>query len=86
MLFGKKAINSRDQLSKGSQITIDGHLIQKRWTNANGQKRSRFEIDVEKIQFGVFNRNKSPRVNVENNLTNKDSHAIDEAMSDKDDG
>lgn len=50
VLFGKTAENTAKYAGKGSQICVEGSLNQSRWEQ-DGQKRSRVEIMVDRVQF-----------------------------------
>lgn len=49
--FGKQAENAAKYLSKGSKVTIDGRLQQRRWENEAGEKRSKHEVVAEQIIY-----------------------------------
>jgi single-strand DNA-binding protein len=38
-------------LKKGREVFISGTLVQSRWTDANGQKRSRIRVTADTVQF-----------------------------------
>jgi single-strand DNA-binding protein len=51
VVFGKQAENCGKYLTKGNGIMLDGRLSQRRWEDADGQKRSKHEVVAESIQF-----------------------------------
>jgi len=50
-IWGKTAVALKDYMLKGKQIAIQGRLQQQRWTNAEGQQRSKVEIVAENVQL-----------------------------------
>lgn len=36
---------------KGDQVVIEGHLITQKWTDTNGQPRSKLMCEVDKVHF-----------------------------------
>lgn len=51
-VWGNQAINCEKYLKKGSQIAIEGHLRQNRWTDPNTNKTiSKVEITATSVQF-----------------------------------
>lgn len=53
-VFGKQAENVQKYCKKGSQIFVQGSLIQQRWEK-NGNKYSRVVISAHSIQFAASN-------------------------------
>lgn len=51
VVFGKQAENAAKYLTKGSKVTIDGRLQQRRWETDDGQKRSKHEVVAEQIVY-----------------------------------
>ncbi len=52
VVWGNQAVNCQKYLKKGSQIAVEGHLRQNRWTDANTNKTiSKIEIIATSIQF-----------------------------------
>lgn len=49
--FGKQAENAAKYLSKGSKVTIEGRLQQRRWETETGDKRSKHEVVAENILY-----------------------------------
>ena len=49
--FGKPAEFANKYFTKGKLVYIDGYIRQNRWTNSEGQKRSKIEVVAEKLQF-----------------------------------
>ena len=49
--FGKQAENAAKYLSKGSKVTIEGRLQQRRWETDAGEKRSKHEVVAEQIVY-----------------------------------
>jgi len=51
-VWGNQAINCEKYLKKGSQIAIEGHLRQNRWTDqTTGKTQSKIEITANSVQF-----------------------------------
>ena len=48
--FGKQA-DLCEQLRKGSQVFIEGHMQLDQWTSQDGQKRSQIKIVVDNFQY-----------------------------------
>lgn len=51
VVFGKLGETAKEQLHKGSRIFMDGRLSQRRWETPEGQKRSKYEVVANAIQF-----------------------------------
>jgi single-strand DNA-binding protein len=49
--FGKTAEGKAEYLGKGKQVLVEGELVQRRWEDKDGQKRSKVEIYANGIQF-----------------------------------
>ncbi|MFQ5456126.1 MAG: single-stranded DNA-binding protein [Nitrospirota bacterium] len=49
--FGKQAENCGQYLNKGNGIIVDGRLQQRQWETEDGQKRSKYEVVAQNIQF-----------------------------------
>jgi len=50
-LFGDFAENMAQYLTKGKAVAITGRLVQDRWTNNEGQARSRIKIIIDKLSL-----------------------------------
>lgn len=50
-VWGKLAENVNQYQKKGSQIVIDGRLVQDRWTDQQGNPRSKVKIVAERVEF-----------------------------------
>src|SRR6187431_1851151 len=48
---GRQADLVEQNLRKGTQIFIEGHLRLDQWTSQDGQKRSKIKIVVDNVQF-----------------------------------
>ena len=51
VVFGKQAENATKYLSKGSKVTVEGRLQQRRWEKEAGDKRSKHEVVAENIVY-----------------------------------
>ncbi len=49
--FGYLAERIGKQLSKGTQVLVEGQLRQDRWENSAGEKRSKIKIFAEKVNI-----------------------------------
>jgi single-strand DNA-binding protein len=49
--FGQQAENINKYLSKGRLVFIEGRLTFNSWTAADGSRRSKHRVTVEKLQF-----------------------------------
>jgi single-strand DNA-binding protein len=47
----KTASTCEQYLKKGSQVAINGSLVQNRWQDENGQNRSAVQINAKGVQF-----------------------------------
>ena len=50
-LFGRQAEALAQYLTRGKQIGVSGRLKQDRWQTAEGQKRSRVQIIVDRVDL-----------------------------------
>jgi len=50
-VFGTKAENMHQYLSKGQQVCVQGKLKQDRWEDKEGQKRSQIQIEAWGVQL-----------------------------------
>ena len=50
-VWGRQAEITRDYLSKGRQVFVDGHLVFDQWQTKEGQKRSRLRVTADNVQF-----------------------------------
>lgn len=65
-IFGKTAENLKPYLVKGRQIVVCGHLTQERWTDQNGQNKSKISIIADNVQLAGGtgnNQNNAPQYN-----------------------
>lgn len=64
-IFGKTAENLKPYFVKGRQIVVCGHLTQERWTDQNGQNKSKISIIADNVQLagGGNNQNNAPQYN-----------------------
>ena len=51
VLWGERWDSIGDYLRKGKQVAIDGELRQDRWTQQDGQQRSKVEIVAQNVQL-----------------------------------
>jgi len=51
VVFGKVGQNSKEYPHKGSRVLVDGRLTQRRWQTPEGQRRSKYEIVAQTVQF-----------------------------------
>ena len=49
--FGRVGERSKEHLRKGSRVLVDGRLTQRRWETPEGQKRSKYEVVANTVQF-----------------------------------
>lgn len=49
--FGRSAEVANQYLKKGSRVLVEGRLVQDRWTDQQGQNRSRHKVLAENITF-----------------------------------
>lgn len=50
-IWGKTAENLKPYLTKGKQICVRGYVQQDRWTDNNGNKKSRVSIVADSVQL-----------------------------------
>jgi single-strand DNA-binding protein len=51
VVFGLVGERSKEYLHKGSRVLVDGRLAQRRWETPEGQKRSKYEVVANTVQF-----------------------------------
>jgi len=51
VVFGRVGVRSKEHLRKGCRVLVDGRLTQRRWETPEGQKRSKYEILANTVQF-----------------------------------
>lgn len=51
VVFGRAGENSKEHLHKGSRVLVDGRLTQRRWETPEGQKKSKYEVVANTVQF-----------------------------------
>lgn len=51
VVFGRMGEHVKERLHKGSRVLVDGRLTQRRWETPEGQKRSRYEVVANTVQF-----------------------------------
>jgi len=49
--FGRVGERIKEHLHKGSRVLVDGRLTQRRWETSEGQKRSKYEVIANTVQF-----------------------------------
>jgi len=52
--FGKQVETIQKFLTKGKEINIRGRLVQRRWENDEGEKRSKLEVRLENYEGFSF--------------------------------
>ena len=63
-LFGKQAESLHGRLLKGNQVAVDGELRQERWTDHDGQNRTKIVVIANRVQlFGGNNGSERPSQN-----------------------
>ncbi len=50
-VFGRSAEIANQYLSKGRRVFVEGRLVLDRWTDQNGQPRSKHSINADTVQF-----------------------------------
>lgn len=50
-LWGKQAEGLNKYLTKGTQVVIQGHIKQERWTDKDGANKSKLAVHVDDIQL-----------------------------------
>lgn len=51
VVFGRVGERSKEHLHRGSRVLVDGRLTQRRWDTPDGQKRSKYEVVANAVQF-----------------------------------
>jgi single-strand DNA-binding protein len=51
VVWDKQAQTCAEYLSKGRQALVEGRLQRRSWETADGQKRSKYEVVAERVQF-----------------------------------
>src|SRR5574337_439802 len=51
VVWDKQAQTCAEFLSKGRQALVEGRLQQRSWDTPDGQKRSKYEVVAERVQF-----------------------------------
>ena len=51
VVFGRVGERSKEHLHRGSRVLVDGRLTQRRWETSEGQKRSKYEVVANTVQF-----------------------------------
>lgn len=51
VVFGRGGERSKEHLRKGSRVLVDGRLTQRRWETAEGQKKNKYEVVANTVQF-----------------------------------
>lgn len=51
VVFGRAGERSKEHLRKGSRVLVDGRLTQRRWETAEGQKKNKYEVVANTVQF-----------------------------------
>lgn len=71
--FGKQAEVMGKHLTKGKQIIIRGNIIPNSWTNEDGEKRTKLEVQLENVNgfFFVGNNGGSGAPNVSGDDSNE---------------
>ena len=77
-IFGKMAENCNKFLEKGNLVAITGRLIQSRWVNKDGDKRSKVEIIANTVSFLSSPKNKENK----NDETNYEKEETKNNMED----
>lgn len=50
ILWGEKAERFIERGYKGARVLVEGRLIQNRWEDKDGNKRSKLEVRIERVQ------------------------------------
>lgn len=50
-MFGRTSEICNQYLKKGSKVAIEGKLIQQSWQDSQGNKKSKYLVNLEKIEF-----------------------------------
>jgi single-strand DNA-binding protein len=51
VVFGKQGEACNEHLKKGSAVLVQGRLVENKWEDQNGNKRSRIEVIANRIDF-----------------------------------
>jgi single-strand DNA-binding protein len=51
VVWDKQAQTCAEYLSKGRQALVEGRLQRRSWEGADGQKRTKYEVVAERVQF-----------------------------------
>ena len=51
VVFGRVGERVKEHLHRGSRVLVDGRLTQRRWESSEGQKRSKYEVVANTVQF-----------------------------------
>lgn len=51
VVWDKQAQTCAEYLSKGRQALVEGRLQQRSWETPDGQKRTKYEVVAERVQF-----------------------------------
>ncbi|MFI5303552.1 MAG: single-stranded DNA-binding protein [Nitrospiria bacterium] len=51
VVFGKQGESCGQYLHKGNGVIVDGRLQERRWETEDGQKRSKYEVVAQSVQF-----------------------------------
>ncbi len=51
VVWGKQAESCGNYLKKGRPVLLEGHLQQRSWETPEGQKRSKYEVVADRVQF-----------------------------------
>lgn len=70
--FDKIAVSVSTYMKKGNPVIVDGRLKQNRFTDKNGQNRSKIEIVSNGIQF--LSSNKAPEADQDNSIPMPDDN------------
>lgn len=59
-LFGKRAASLQQYLAKGQQVTVNGNITEREWSDKDGQPRKSMEIRVNDIALQGGKREAAP--------------------------
>jgi single-strand DNA-binding protein len=51
VIFGKQAEACNEHLKKGSAVLVQGRLVDNKWEDQDGNKRSRIEVIANRVDF-----------------------------------
>jgi single-strand DNA-binding protein len=51
VVFGKQAEACNEHLKKGSAVLVQGRLVENKWEDQDGNKRSRIEVIANRVDF-----------------------------------